>query len=109
MRGIVERAFELARSGEMKSVTKLKQRLHLEGFTAAEIGGIGPALTRQLGGTVKEAVSAAAKTKASPVAPMQRTRKVKAEPLHVPATGPEAGVQSDRHLAHSRGPVEVRS
>jgi hypothetical protein len=107
--GIVERALELARTGEVKSVTKLKQRLRLEGFTAAEIGGIGPALTRQLAGTVKEAVSQATEIKSGPVAPMRRTRKVKAGPLHVPATGSEAGAQSDRHPAHSRGPVQVRS
>jgi hypothetical protein len=109
VRGIVERAFELARTGEMKSVTKLKQRLHLEGFTAAEIGSIGPALTRQLACAVKEAVSEETETKSGPVALTRRTRKVEAGYPRVPATGSEAGAQSDHHPAHSRGPVQVRS
>jgi hypothetical protein len=109
VRGIVERAFELARTGEMKSVTKLKQRLRLEGFTAAEIGGIGPTLTRQLAGTVKEAISEATETKSSSVAQMRRTGNVEAGHLRVPATGSEAGAQSDRVPTHYRGPVQVRS
>jgi len=77
LRGIVERAFELAQTGEMKSVTKLKHRLRLEGFTAAEIGGIGPALTRQLADAVKKAVIEEAEIKSGPVAPLRRNAKGK--------------------------------
>ena len=109
MHGIVERAFELARSGELKSVTKLKQRLRLEGFTTAEIGGIGPTLTRQLAGTVKEAKREETETKSSPVALTRRTGNVEAGHLHVHATGSATGAQSDRLPTHSRGPVQVRS
>ena len=57
MTGIVERAFVLARSGQVGSVTELKRRLHVDGFTVGEIGGIGPALTRQLATIVKKAIA----------------------------------------------------
>jgi hypothetical protein len=51
----------LARSGEIASVTKLKHRLQKEGFTAGQVGGIGPALTRQLAAIVKEVLGEDAK------------------------------------------------
>ena len=42
----LERAFELARSGECASVTELKRRLWEEGFSTSQVEG--PLLLRQL-------------------------------------------------------------
>jgi hypothetical protein len=42
----LERAFELARSGECATVTDVKQRLKDEGLSASQVEG--PVLTRQL-------------------------------------------------------------
>jgi hypothetical protein len=42
----VERAFELARSGECESVNAVRKRLKDEGVSAAQI--FGPSLSRQL-------------------------------------------------------------
>jgi hypothetical protein len=42
----LERAFELARSGECANLTELKKRLTAEGLSASQIEG--PTLSRQL-------------------------------------------------------------
>lgn len=42
----LERAFELARSGDYASVSDVKDQLKLEGFSAAQVTG--PSLTKQL-------------------------------------------------------------
>ena len=54
----LERAFELARSGEYASVTEVKQRLRDEGLASHQIEG--PILTRQLRDLCRAAVRAAA-------------------------------------------------
>jgi hypothetical protein len=108
VRGIVEKAFELARSGQMKSVTNLKQRLRIEGFTAGEIGGIGPALTRQLAATVKDALGKDADTKSYPPG-VRRTGKADSSHQPVLASGPDARPQSDLLSTQSRDSVQARS
>jgi hypothetical protein len=45
---LIERAFELARSGECKSVTQVERRLSRDGFSFAAVQGqIGPPLIRR--------------------------------------------------------------
>jgi hypothetical protein len=54
----IERAFDLARSGEFDSVTRIKDRLKAEGYAVAQIEG--RALSKQLGELIKSAAAAPA-------------------------------------------------
>jgi hypothetical protein len=49
---LTERAFTLARSGEVTSLPELRKRLDREGYRAADIQG--PTLNRQLIGLIRE-------------------------------------------------------
>jgi hypothetical protein len=51
----LERAFELARSGDCKTVDAIKQRLKHEGYNQETIDG--PSLKRQLRGLMADASS----------------------------------------------------
>ena len=49
----LERAFDLARSGEYSTVNRIKDRLKAEGYTMAQVDG--KALTKQLRALMKDA------------------------------------------------------
>jgi hypothetical protein len=51
----LERAFQLARSGQVSSLPEIRKILHGEGYYQKEIQG--PALQRQLAGLIKTARS----------------------------------------------------
>jgi len=53
----IERAFELAKSGQCASVVEIKRRLRAEGYAAGQIEG------RQLHDQLRTAINAARKTK----------------------------------------------
>lgn len=55
--GAIQRAFELARSGECSSIRDLRDRLTAEGFSASQLEG--PTLIRQLREVLRGAKSAA--------------------------------------------------
>ena len=50
----LERAFELARSGECESITDVRKRLRDEGLSVAQLEG--PMLTRQIRDLCSEAI-----------------------------------------------------
>jgi len=49
----LERAFQLARSGEVSAISEIRRVLDREGYSASQIEG--PALKRQLAGLIKTA------------------------------------------------------
>jgi len=49
----LERAFELAQSGQYGSVTDIKRKLHSEGYSMDQVTG--PALNKQLRQIIREA------------------------------------------------------
>jgi hypothetical protein len=49
----LERAFQLAQSGDCMSVSEIKKRLSAEGYSVAQITG--RVLSKQLGGLIKAA------------------------------------------------------
>ena len=49
----LERAFQLARSGDCVSVADIKKQLSTEGYSAAQVSG--PTLTKQLAALIREA------------------------------------------------------
>ena len=49
----LERAFQLARSGDYVSVEDIKKRLNTEGYSASQVSG--PTLTKQLLALIREA------------------------------------------------------
>ena len=51
---ILERAFELARSGEVASVLDVGKRLKAEGFEAVASHMASPSLRSQLGSTIRQ-------------------------------------------------------
>jgi hypothetical protein len=53
--GTVERAFQLARSGQFEDVIKLEKALHREGFEAARMHLGSPGLRAQLSALLREA------------------------------------------------------
>jgi hypothetical protein len=48
----LERAFELAKSGKVASISELRQQLHAERYDTSQING--PALGRQLRGMMRK-------------------------------------------------------
>ena len=50
---VLERAFQLARSGLCSSVSEIRERLKAEGYSLAQLTG--PTLSRQLFGLIQEA------------------------------------------------------
>ena len=54
---VIERAFELAKSGQYVSVEEIKRRLHAEGYFAGQVQG------RELGAQLKAAIDTARKAK----------------------------------------------
>jgi hypothetical protein len=63
----LERAFELAKSGDYSSVTNIKRQLQQEGYDSAQING--PSLLRQLSKIIKTASSKRAERTTSPERP----------------------------------------
>jgi hypothetical protein len=53
----LERAFQLAKSGECVSISDIKRQLSWEGYRASQING--PALYKQLRGLIRTAQAAA--------------------------------------------------
>jgi exonuclease VII large subunit len=53
----IERAFELAKSGQYVSVEEIKRRLHAEGYFAGQVKG------RELSAQLKAAIDTARKAK----------------------------------------------
>lgn len=54
----LERAFELARSGNYSSIAEIKKQLHAEGFSVAQVTGA--TLLRQLRELIRTALAARA-------------------------------------------------
>jgi hypothetical protein len=65
--GAVERAFQIADSGQVATVSEIKRALNNEGYLAYEISG--PTLSRQLGERIKKA-----KANGAPARPSEKSR-----------------------------------
>jgi hypothetical protein len=63
MAGMVERAYELARSSEYQSISKIRERLSREGYSSIEINSIG---CRHLRGELIREMKAAKRVITSP-------------------------------------------
>jgi hypothetical protein len=50
----IERAFELARSGQCETTADIQLRLKAEGYSTAQVIMIGPALMRQLRAVIND-------------------------------------------------------
>ena len=100
----LERAFQLARSGQVASIDDIKKRLKREGYEEKAVDG-GPSLAGQL----RKLISEARERKGGPIAAPSRSARRSTRPPAAASAAAAAGPSSSRFRRSSRGGIEKGS